>query len=66
MADLFGKDVRTINEHLKNIFDSGELDPNPTIRKFRIVQVEGNREVSRVIEFDHFIMNVSYNSTLQL
>lgn len=51
MAELFGKDVRTINEHLKNIFESGELDPDPTIRKFRIVQMEGNREVSREVDF---------------
>lgn len=51
MSELFGKDVRTINEHLKNIFDSGELHPGPTIRKFRIVQMEGNREVSREVDF---------------
>lgn len=51
MAELFGKDVRTINEHLKNIFDSGELQPDPTIRKFRIVQTEGKREVSREVDF---------------
>ncbi|MFO7823971.1 MAG: virulence RhuM family protein [Cyclobacterium sp.] len=51
MSELFGKDVRTINEHLKNIFESGELDPDPTIRKFRIVQMEGNREISREVDF---------------
>jgi hypothetical protein len=48
MADLYGKDVRTINEHLENIYEEGELDPEATIRKFRIVQTEGNRSVSRV------------------
>lgn len=51
MAELFGKDVRTINEHLKNIFDSGELEQKSTIRKFRIVQTEGKREVERDIDF---------------
>lgn len=51
MAELFGKDVRTINEHLKNVFDAGELDPGPTIRKLRIVQTEGTREVSREVDF---------------
>lgn len=51
MAELFGKDVRTINDHLRNIFDSGELDKKATIRKFRIVQQEGNREVAREIDF---------------
>ena len=45
LAQLFDKDVRTINEHLKNIFAEGELDPRATIRKFRIVRQEGNRQV---------------------
>lgn len=38
MADLFQKDVRTINEHIRNIYEEGELSPEATIRKFRIVQ----------------------------
>ena len=50
MAELFGKDVRTINEHLQNLFEEGELDPGATIRKFRIVRVEGGRNVARLIE----------------
>lgn len=50
MADLFGKDVRTINDHLQNLFEEGELDPGSTIRKFRIVRTEGEREVVRLIE----------------
>lgn len=54
MADLYGKDVRTINEHLSNIYDEGELDPGATIRKFRIVRSEGNRSVSRLI--DHYAL----------
>jgi hypothetical protein len=51
MAELFEIDVRTINDHLKNIFESGELDQRSTIRKNRIVQTEGNREVSREVNF---------------
>ncbi|KJU84308.1 toxin Fic [Candidatus Magnetobacterium bavaricum] len=51
MADLFGVDVRTVSEHLMNIFKSRELQEDSTIRKFRIVQQEGNREVSRDIDF---------------
>jgi hypothetical protein len=51
MAELFGKDVRTINEHLQNIFESEELVKNSTIRKFRIVQQEGSREVNREVDF---------------
>ncbi|MDR9375012.1 MAG: hypothetical protein RI842_10475 [Schleiferiaceae bacterium] len=49
IATLFGKDVRTINEHLNKIFEAGELDRQPTIRNFRIVQTEGQREVSRQV-----------------
>lgn len=51
MADLFGVNVRTINEHLKNIFASGELLEEGTIRKIRIVQTEGTREVERDMSF---------------
>ena len=51
LAELFQKDVRTINEHIKNIYNEGELLPESTIRKFRIVQTEGNRQVSRTVDF---------------
>ncbi len=54
MAELYGKDVRTINEHLTNIYDEEELDPEATIRKFRMVRTEGNRSVSRLI--DHYAL----------
>ena len=50
MAELFQKDVRTISEHLQNIFEEGELASEATIRKFRIVRREGQRDVARVIE----------------
>lgn len=50
MAQLFGKDVRTISEHPGNIFDEGELDREATIRNFRIVRTEGSRQVSRDVE----------------
>ena len=49
MAELFGVDVRTINEHLRNIYASGELAEEATIRNFRIVRTEGSREVAREI-----------------
>jgi hypothetical protein len=52
IADLFQVSVKTANEHLVNIYDEGELDPSATIRKFRIVQTEGTREVSRTV--DHY------------
>lgn len=47
MQDLFGKAKSTISEHNKNVFDEGELERDPTVRKFRTVQTEGRREVSR-------------------
>ncbi len=51
MAELFAVDVRTVNEHLQNIFKNKELEKEATIRKFRIVQSEGNRQVERNVEF---------------
>ncbi len=51
IADLFSVDVRTINEHLQNIYATGELQKDSTIRKFRIVQKEGNRDVTRDVDF---------------
>lgn len=51
MAALFGVKVSTINEHLKGIFSTGELPEEGTIRKFRIVQNEGTRQVEREITF---------------
>jgi len=50
IAELFQKDVRTVNEHLQNLYADGELDLGATIRKFRIVRLEGSREVERQIE----------------
>ncbi|MBK1791350.1 virulence RhuM family protein [Persicirhabdus sediminis] len=50
MGELFDRDVRTINEHLKNLYEEGELASEATIRKFRIVRLEGSREVKREIE----------------
>lgn len=47
MAELFGVDVRTVNYHLKQIFESGELSEGATIRKIGIVQTEGERNVER-------------------
>jgi prophage maintenance system killer protein len=56
MADLFDKDVRTINEHVVNVFDEGELARGATIRNFRIVRQEGKRRVERDIE--HYNLDV--------
>ncbi len=50
IAELFVVDTRTISEHLQNIFKTNELKKDSTIRNFRIVQIEGSREVSRDVE----------------
>lgn len=49
MAELYGVDIRTINDHISKILKDGELPETPTIRNFRIVQTEGLRNVSRDI-----------------
>lgn len=49
MSELFGKSTKTINEHIKNIYKEEELIEESTIRKSRIVQIEGSREVEREI-----------------
>ena len=62
MSILFDVDIRTINEHLKNIYSQGEVDKNTTIRKNRIVQKEGNRNISREVFIYSLdaIISVSY------
>lgn len=50
IADLDQVTVPTVSEHLANIYGEGELDEPATIRKFRIVQTEGKRQVSRTVE----------------
>ncbi|MER2515793.1 MAG: virulence RhuM family protein [Candidatus Accumulibacter phosphatis] len=62
MAELFAVDVRTVNEHLKNIYENGEVQHEATIRKFPTVQTEGYREVGRSIDFYNLdaIISVGY------
>lgn len=49
MAELYDVSLPTINEHLKKVYSDGELTEQATIRKFRIVQAEGDRQVNREI-----------------
>lgn len=51
MAELFGVEVPAISKHLANIFESGELMPESTVSILEIVQKEGNRNVTRNMEF---------------
>ena len=62
MAFLFDKNNMTINEHIKNIYQEGELEEKPTIRKSLIVQTEGKRKVKREINFYNLdvIISVGY------
>jgi hypothetical protein len=56
ICELYGKAKSTISEHIKVIFEDGELDRDSTVRYYRTVQIEGNREVSRDIE--HYNLNM--------
>ncbi|MGC9053450.1 MAG: RhuM family protein [Candidatus Hydrogenedens sp.] len=62
MSILFDKGIPTINEHIKNIYKERELDKNSTIRKFRIVQTEGGRQVERDLDLYNLdvIISVGY------
>ncbi|MCT4552569.1 MAG: virulence RhuM family protein [Alphaproteobacteria bacterium] len=59
MSELFDVEVNTINYHVKEIFNSEELYENSTIRKIGIVQLEGNREVKRNVDFYNLDMIIS-------
>jgi hypothetical protein len=56
LCTLFQKSKATISEHITNVFDEEELNRAATVRKFRTVQTEGNREVEREIE--HYNLEV--------
>ena len=51
LAVLFEVEVNTINYHIKEIYKFQEQNETATIRKFRIVQTEGKRQVERDVEF---------------
>jgi hypothetical protein len=56
IGELFQKSKATISEHIKNVFEEGELDAISTVRKFRTVQLEGGRNVER--ELDYYNLDV--------
>ena len=62
IVELFNSSKANISEHLKHIFDSGELMKDATVRKFRTVRQEGNRSVARMIEYFNLdvIISVGY------
>ncbi len=56
LCELFQKSKATISEHIKNVFEEGELSSSATVRDFRTVQMEGNRKVER--DIDHYNLDV--------
>ncbi|MCK9161496.1 MAG: hypothetical protein ACOX39_09265 [Arcobacteraceae bacterium] len=77
ISNLFDKDIRTINDHIKAIYKDEELEENSTIRKFRIVQKEGNRDIFKWVRLNpyflflevtfqchHFLSDISLNIIL--
>lgn len=65
LSIIYGVNIATINEHIKNIYKDNELDEDSTIRKFLIVQKEGNREVNDndnkiKLFIDEKILNTDY------
>ena len=62
LCELFQKSKATISEHIKNVFEEGELDASATVRNFRTVQTEGKREVERAIDYYNLdvIISVGY------
>ena len=59
LCELFGKSKSTISEHIKAIFEDEELEKNSTVRNYRTVQKEGNREVERDIEYYNLDMIIA-------
>lgn len=59
MVSLFDSSKANISEHIKNIFNEGELTETATVRKFRTVQIEGNREVARDVDYYNLDMIIS-------
>jgi len=56
LVELYSSSKANVSEHIKHIFEEGELEAEATVRKIRTVQTEGNREVSR--EIDHYNLDM--------
>ncbi len=59
LVDLYRSSKANVSEHIKNIFDEGELDSAATVRKFRTVRTEGDRQVERELEYYNLDMIIS-------
>ena len=63
IVELFSSSKTNISEHLKHIFESGELIENSTVRKFRTVRKEGNRTVSRELTYLFAFSKIEMDAT---
>ncbi len=59
LVELYQAAKSTVSEHIKNIYSDEELTPDATVRKIRTVQVEGNREVSRELDYYNLDMIIA-------
>ncbi|HUT76690.1 MAG TPA: hypothetical protein VM285_03330 [Polyangia bacterium] len=66
LTELFGKAKGTISEHIKHIFEDGELTREATVRLFRTVRKEGDREVVRDVEFYNLDMVLAPGGSARL
>ena len=66
MAALFERDKSTISRHIKNVYSDKELLPAVTVAKFATVQIEGDREVERNLDYYNLdvIISVGYRNSL--
>ena len=59
LVDLYQSSKSNISEHIKHIFEEGELNEDSSVRKFRTVRIEGKRSVERELEFYNLNMIIS-------
>lgn len=59
MVELFDSSKSNVSEHIKHIYADGELDESSTVRKFRTVQMEGNRQVTRNVAYYNLDLIIS-------
>ena len=64
LVELYQTSKSNISEHIKHIFEEGELSQESTVRNFRTVQIEGNREVSREQVYYNLDMIISLGNAL--
>ena len=62
LAILFGRDIKTIGKHINNVYSEGELQKNSTVANFATVQIEGGRNVERMLDYYNLdvIISVGY------